>query len=108
MTSKLDWTWLPHPAHFIGADECRFRMATEVGGYIVSTVGEYRSSLTQKVEEIGYRRKYETMVFKSKPSDSGCCPFEAIIEGGELDMSGYNEAADAYRGHIELCEKWSK
>lgn len=32
---------MPHPAHFICSHMCRFVLATEVGGYIVSTVGEY-------------------------------------------------------------------
>jgi hypothetical protein len=29
-------------AHFIGADACRFHIATRIGEVVVSTVGEYR------------------------------------------------------------------
>lgn len=32
---------MPHAAHFIAASKCRFHLATYVGDYIVSTVGEY-------------------------------------------------------------------
>jgi len=37
---KENWIWMPHPAHFIAGDKCRFKLATYVGKYIVSTVGE--------------------------------------------------------------------
>ena len=37
---KENWIWMPHPAHFICGDHCRFKLATYVGKYIVSTVGE--------------------------------------------------------------------
>lgn len=39
--TKDKWIWMPHPAHFICARDCKFFMATKVGKYIVSTVGEY-------------------------------------------------------------------
>lgn len=38
---KDKWIWMPHPAHFICAQDCKFFMATKIGKYIVSTVGEY-------------------------------------------------------------------
>lgn len=37
---KSKWVWMPHPAHFICGDRCRFHLSTYVGGYIVSTIGE--------------------------------------------------------------------
>jgi len=37
---KEQWVWMGHPAHFICARDCRFHLATYVGNYIVSTVGE--------------------------------------------------------------------
>jgi len=39
--SVEDWEWFGHAAHFICGQWCRFHMATKVGGYLVSTVGEY-------------------------------------------------------------------
>ncbi len=38
---KENWIWMPHAAHLIVGDDCRFILATYVGKYIVSTVGEY-------------------------------------------------------------------
>jgi hypothetical protein len=129
------WIWMGHPAHFIGGFDCRFHMATKVGDYIVSTVGEYlpdyetrelianakgiklmgrgddrRHFYLSKIgfEEIGFNRKYETMVFlaqKSKRNDA-CCPW-VIADGCELEASSYNDAASATNGHFLMCEKVS-
>lgn len=38
---RENWIWMPHAAHFCMGHYCRFHLATYVGGYIVSTVGEY-------------------------------------------------------------------
>lgn len=135
------WIWMPHPAHFICSHDCKFVMATKVGKYIVSTVGEYfpdapireinvecrgiklegkgdarRANYMQKLgfEDIGYNRKYETMVFKAQsfkkkyPKETEiCCPF-AIIVSKNTDSNGYNKASDAFKGHYKMCDKWSK
>lgn len=37
---KERWIWMGHPGHFICSRDCRFKLNTYVGGYIVSTVGE--------------------------------------------------------------------
>ena len=135
---KSQWIWMPHPGHFICAHECRFKLNTYVGGYIVSTVGEYlppsavrdilaksrgielegigdyrTTDWMKKVgyEEIGFGRKYETMVFKAKPNNEGpkwqCCPWFIVVQE-EVDMEGYNDPIEAFKGHMELCEKWAQ
>lgn len=38
---KDKWIWMPHAGHLIVASKCQFHLNTYVGGYIVSTVGEY-------------------------------------------------------------------
>ena len=38
---KANWKWYGHAGHFICAQWCRFHLCTVVGGYLVSTVGEY-------------------------------------------------------------------
>jgi hypothetical protein len=44
------WVWFGHAAHFICGRWCQFHMATQVGRYLVSTVGEYWPD--RKVREI--------------------------------------------------------
>lgn len=112
------WVWMPHAAHLCVSQDCQFVLATYVGNHIVSTVGEWlpRSlklsdyngkSVVDVFEEIGFNRKYETMVFVAQlMNDScSCCPY--VINGSELDMAPYNTADEAYIGHILLCHKWT-
>lgn len=85
------WEWFGSPGHLIVAQDCRFHLATKVGPWLVSTVGEWlpdsgswdiyadraggippdlrgdarRHWFLKNVGfiEIGAGRKYETMVF---------------------------------------------
>ncbi len=131
------WVWMGHPAHFICAQDCKFFMATRIGKYIVSTVGEYfpdapireiyaqsrgivlkeigderRYDYMKRVgfEEIGCGRKYETMVFEAKKvpkTDKYKC-CPWRITSSDVDFNGYNTAGDAFKGHYKMCDKWSK
>lgn len=58
-------------------------------------------------EEVGCGRKYETMVFRAKKSKDKCCPYEIIVSKN-VDSEGYNIAEDTYKGHLKMCDKWSK
>jgi hypothetical protein len=133
---KDDWKWFGNAAHFICGHMCRFHMATQVGPWLVSTVGEmwpdsevreiYANSrgielvgrgdaraadYMRKVgyEEIGYGRKFETMVFRagSPCSAAGCGCGLPSISGEELGSESYNDAAAATAGHREMCDKWA-
>lgn len=132
---KSEWRWFGKASHFICGHDCRFHLATQVGPWLVSTVGEYlpdsstrdilaesrgivlkgkgderRASWMQQVgyEEIGYQRTYETMVFRAGEACGGDCGCGVPqIDGPELDFRGYNNAGDATAGHMELCAKWA-
>lgn len=134
---KQDWKWFGHPGHFICAFDCRFHLCTQVGEYLISTVGEYSPdapvreilassrgiTLTGRggkrvadyknkigFEDIGFDRKYETMVFRAGKvcvsKECGCgLP---SIDGGDLYFRGYNKAVDAASGHLEACYKFDE
>jgi len=57
-------------------------------------------------EEIGYGRTYETFVFKAESDETACCPFK-MSDPSEVDSNGYNDAGEAYKGHLVMCEKWA-
>ena len=61
-------------------------------------------------DDIGSNRKYETMVFKAKEADKGhlCCPWKPDHSSCELDFEGYNDSESAFKGHLQICEKWDK
>jgi hypothetical protein len=70
---------------------------------------EFDSAYMRKFgyEEIGCDRKYETMVFKAQKSNNKCCPYKIIVSE-QVESNAYNEPEDAYKGHLELCEKWAE
>lgn len=39
-TPRSEWRWFGIAAHFICSQDCRFHMATQVGPWLVSTVGQ--------------------------------------------------------------------
>lgn len=105
---RKSWIWLPHPAHFVGAFRCDFRLATVVGDFIISTVGEYRFSADKKISKIGPDRFYETMVFFKKDynlENCGCYKFE--IDGDCIELDGYDKCDEAMSGHNKICRKYS-
>lgn len=138
MVARDMWEWFGHAAHFICGPSCRFHLATKVGDYLVSTVGEYvpdapvRETLAQSrgitlegrgdarladwlekvgFEEIGYGRKYETMVFvvgdhRCTSNDCGC-GLPMPTNWSELETAAYNDAGSATRGHLAICEKYA-
>jgi len=121
-----EWKWFGSPAHFICAAWCRFHLCTQIGNYLISTVGEYvhppRHGMGSELkesewlegnwpgEDIGAGRKYETMVFKAgepcKRLDCNCGLPK--ITSDELDFLGYNQAGEATKGHYQLCLKYAE
>ncbi len=100
MIAPASWTWFGQAGHFIAAHRCRFHLHTHVGGYCVSTVGEYFPMLIPGVDreqptEVGVDRLYETMVFKiRKDGDHNWRP---------LEQRGYQRREDANMGHMTMC-----
>jgi hypothetical protein len=130
-----EWKWFGHPGHLCVSDHCRFHLTTQVGHYLVSTVGEYvPPAIAQDIlaecrgkplegigdareadwmrkfgfEELGLDRTYETMVF---PAGKPChtrkcnCGMPDILQPN-VDMEGYRTAPGATLGHYALCRKW--
>lgn len=56
--------------HFISADKCRFRRNTlleyKSKKWVISTVGDYVSSVTKTVDTIACHCYYETIAFEAK------------------------------------------
>lgn len=132
-----DWKWFGHAAHLCVGQWCRFHLATVVGKYLVSTVGEYVPDETVRqihcdvrgielvgrgdarladymnkvgFQEIGCGRKYETMVFRAgKPcaSQECGCGLPELV-GSDLDSEGYSDAGSAMKGQYALCVKFGE
>lgn len=109
-----DWKWFGHAGHFIGGYACRFHLCTQVGPWLVSTVGELAWSTHAKgspFEDVGYGRKFETMVFKAGKTCRAMdcnCGLPSLSPPTELAMRGYNTAGEATAGHLDLCHEFSR
>jgi len=102
MIEEKDWVWTGYARHFIGGSDCRFFMGTEIGDYLVSTVGEYRPKGT--IEEIGNNRTFETMVFPLSDDCCSCgCGMRTVGDLTELEFEGYNTPLEAREGHMRMC-----
>lgn len=124
MIPQSKWVWHGEAAHFICGRWCRFHMATEIGPFLVSTVGLYVHprhaqghegpeaewlAAHPDGEEIGSDHFYETMVFRvtgyCHSKDCGCgLP---TFDPRELDFAGYKKRRAAREGHIAMCRKWA-
>jgi len=109
MIPLSEWRWYGTPGHFICADRCRFHLCTEVGEFLVSTVGMMvplnipgKKTPRTQYEEVGYKRLFETMVFKMKDRCSCGCRMP-LIDGVELLCEGYHTAFEANQGHWATC-----
>ncbi len=127
MSARSEWVWYGNAAHFICARWCRYHLATVVGPWIVSTVGEYvplhKTGGTEAGEAAWLRDNpageplgaggdtYETAVFSVGTTvcqDAECgCGMPEISSWLEREMRRYKSRGEAHRGHLQLCEKWA-
>lgn len=100
--------------HYICADRCKFRRNTLLQlddlFVVVSTVGSMASVDGTAVEEIGYQRYYETMVFLSDPNDGEYHDADwrkQISVNGEWSIEKLNKDNEANDMHDAVVEEIS-
>ena len=131
-SDPANWKWFGQAGHLIVSQWCRFHLCTQVGDYLVSTVGEYVPDETSReihcnvrgitlegrgdarladymnkvgFQEIGFGRTYETMVFRAGEPCSApeCACGLPAIDGSDLYAAGYTNAKEATEGHMKAC-----
>lgn len=116
------WRWFGRSGHLCVGEWCRFHLSTQIGDYLVSTVGmwiPHSVAPNERIEatwrkthpnglEIGCDRCYETMVFKCiGPCKCGC---GIPMTGDCCDefFDGYNTQLEATQGHLRICKQVAK
>lgn len=103
------WKWYGTAGHLCVASQCRFHLNTEIGRYLVSTIGDYWPRGATERQEIGSGRMLETMVFELNGNLCPCgCGMPDDYTDNEVDSDGYNSFKAAGEGHYAMCEKWSR
>jgi len=107
MESQEGWKWYGYAGHFIGGKKCAFHLATRVGSYLVSTVGDYRPD-GQSRETVGSGPEdfFETFVFECDGEDSDGNP--SIANWSSIDCKRYEDSLVAEQGHYEFCHRYAK
>jgi hypothetical protein len=107
-----DWEWCGQAHHFVGANNCRFHLATWVGGgrFLVSTVGDYRPEpdrQTMTTLGAGDDSFFETYVFATDPDNRE-------VTSGHPEVSDWCEVGgerwatheEANEGHMRYCREF--
>lgn len=95
--------------HFVAAGSCRFRRHTQTRNFRISTVGDYFPDGRDR-QEIGYRRNFETMVFRTAEalvSNNEGCGCQEVSSWSEVESDGYLTAGEAQLGHERLVSKYA-
>lgn len=106
---QSDWIWSGFAGHYICAKDCRFRMTTYVGDFLISTVGQMWRG--DEMVEVGWNRKFETYVFNL--GDGVCsaeecnCGLREPKDFMEIDSLPANDAKTARENHMTLCHKYA-
>lgn len=112
MIAQSKWIWFGHAAHYICARRCRWHLCTQVGQWLVSSVGDFRIKDDEAMSPIGLEHFFETMVFRAEPNlctAPDCqCGMPKIVKWQEEEVLTYQTAGEAAAGHMRLCTKWAK
>jgi hypothetical protein len=106
-----EWRWFGSPMHCIVGPKCRFHLGTQVGNYLISTIGEYYpNGPYEATEALGHNRYYELMVFPLAPGKLNCgCPI--VDSWSTIDGNGWPENTpheEVSAGHLEMCRKYAE
>jgi len=106
LASEAGWKWYGYGGHFIGSKSCAFHLATRIGNFLVSTVGDYRPRGGER-ETLGASPDsfFETYVFECDGDTEDGDP--NIQSWSEIDGERYSQSILAERGHYNFCWKYS-
>lgn len=102
---RSEWKWYGYAGHLSVASKCAYRLCTRVGGYLISTVGDYRPDGRAR-ERIGGGEDsfFETYVFVCHgEAETG----DPLNEFNEIDSERYARSFTAELGHYRFCEKYA-
>lgn len=113
---ESSWRWFGVSGHLCVAHDCLYHLATEIKGFLISTVGNYRPRVgrdcrregLRPMEEIGVDRFYETMVFKTVNGRCDCGCGLPKIDLNHVEMIPAASPSKADRNHLKACRRYAK
>ena len=109
--TEIKWKWFGKAGHFCMSDRCLFHLCTDVGDYLVSSVGDMHPDMSGnglgEQKPIGWKHLYETMVFKKKKGFCKCGCGIPNKDLGEVEYLNANSETKCESNHMKLCLKYS-
>lgn len=106
LASEAGWKWYGYGGHFVGSKSCAFHLATRIGGFLVSTVGDYMpGAMPRQTLGASPDSFFETYVFECDGDTEDGDP--NIRSWGEIDGGRYSQSILAERGHYDFCRKYA-
>lgn len=106
------WTWYGHAGHLCAAYNCRFHLCTKVGGYLVSTVGDYFERGIRNTVGAYKDSFFETFVFNVLPgsscSDLACLCGLPNVDWVNIEGVRCATAGEASKTHMRMCKKYDR
>ena len=108
MTKKKNWIWYGYAGHLVVSRRCAYHLCTDVGGYLVSTVGALYPHDKEMMERIGSGPDdyFETMVFRCDGQNSDGDP--NILSWEEVELKRYASSLEAEKGHHKFCKRYAR
>lgn len=100
------WKWYGYPCHFVGGKNCIYHLATKVGEFLISTIGDYYIEDNRQTLRSWEKSFYETCIFVCSGEDKNGNPI--IEDWTEIDGRSYETSVEAENEHYEFCKKYSK
>ena len=114
MSNKAkEWIWIGYPGHFICADNCRFRLCTQVGNVLVSTVGDLHYGKSDERKTLGANEDsfFETYIFAviggGVCKDPTCLCGMPDVNFSEIEGHRTATAQAATAMHMKMCNKYA-
>lgn len=97
-----------HPGHFVGSARCLWHLHTEVPGFKVSSVGDYRPDLGRHNEAVGSLHPIVIGYFYESHVYALDAVGRELTPGVPDEVRGYQTASEAEAGHAELIDKYER
>lgn len=113
-TPMSDWKWFGKAGHFICGHLCQHHLCTQVGAFLVSTVGDYHPDMNRIGDRLGPQRTigcdrtHETYVFRVEDGRCECGCGLPNFDKSEIDSLSANSDAEADQNHITMCRKYAE
>lgn len=103
LSSEAGWRWYGYGVPYPLAALCNFHLCTKAGGFLISTIGDYRP-IEDKIQPLYNNLEYLSVIQEFDYEDPFGTP---VVYKEELETRGYRSAIEAERGHYLLCRKYS-